>query len=311
MSAHSQDEGTLRDRIDQASGREQSLAGAVAGLDRILAKLGREVAIVQGRLSQVQQELDSAEAKLAATRDDLVRERVRLLKLQHRLADGRVLLADQLVLNYKADRPDIVSVVMGSASFADLLDRFAFLKRIQNSNARVIDDVRAARDETEREAAKLARLETQRQTRAADVRRRHAALASMEAGLAQRQAGVQRARAARAAALQGARSDRLAAQRTLDKLIAERARAAVSQQGPGGPWAIPWAIVQCESGGQNLAPNRAGASGYYQFMRATWRGLGGSTPNAYQAPKAEQDRLAAQLWNGGAGAGNWVCAGLV
>ena len=46
-------------------------------------------------------------------------------------------------------------------------------------------------------------------------------------------------------------------------------------------------------------------------MRATWRGLGGSTPNAYQAPKAEQDRLAAQLWNGGAGAGNWVCAGLV
>ena len=69
--------------------------------------------------------------------------------------------------------------------------------------------------------------------------------------------------------------------------------------------------MQCESGGQNLPPNYAGASGYYQFMVATWKGLGGSTPQAYQASKAEQDRLAARLWAGGAGRGNWVCASLV
>jgi len=85
----------------------------------------------------------------------------------------------------------------------------------------------------------------------------------------------------------------------------------VSNVGPGGPWAIPWAIVQCESGGQNLPPNHAGASGYYQFLVATWKGLGGSTPQAYQASKGEQDRLAAQLWAGGAGRHNWVCASLV
>jgi hypothetical protein len=69
--------------------------------------------------------------------------------------------------------------------------------------------------------------------------------------------------------------------------------------------------VQCESGGQNLTPNAAGASGYYQMMPDTWAGLGGSTPHAYQAPKAEQDRLAARLWAGGRGARNWVCSGLV
>ena len=89
------------------------------------------------------------------------------------------------------------------------------------------------------------------------------------------------------------------------------ARAAVSSTGPGGPWAIPWPIVQCESGGQNLPPNSAGASGYYQMLPSTWKGLGGSTPAAYQASKGEQDRLAATLWAGGAGAHNWVCAGLV
>jgi hypothetical protein len=69
--------------------------------------------------------------------------------------------------------------------------------------------------------------------------------------------------------------------------------------------------VQCESGGQNVPPNSAGASGYYQFMPATWRALGGSTPHAYLASKAEQDRLAAKLWDHGRGARNWDCAAIV
>ncbi|MGI8623427.1 MAG: transglycosylase family protein, partial [Solirubrobacteraceae bacterium] len=90
-----------------------------------------------------------------------------------------------------------------------------------------------------------------------------------------------------------------------------RARAAVRAVGPGGPWATTYAIVPCESGGQNPPPTSAGASGYYQMLPSTWRGLGGSTPAAFQASKAEQDRLAARLWAGGAGARNWVCASLV
>ncbi|MGB9185365.1 MAG: transglycosylase family protein, partial [Solirubrobacteraceae bacterium] len=76
-------------------------------------------------------------------------------------------------------------------------------------------------------------------------------------------------------------------------------------------WAIPYAIVLCESGGQNLPPNSAGASGYYQIMPATWQLFGGSGPAAYLASKAEQDAIATKIWNGGAGASNWVCAGIV
>jgi hypothetical protein len=162
-------------------------------------------------------------------------------------------------------------------------------------------------------------LETEREEHAVAVGRRRDALAVMRDGLAQRQATLTQARAARAQALAGTRADRRAAERSLDRLIAERERAAARAAAdaartyhvPSGPWAIPWAIVQCESGGQNLPPNGAGASGYYQFMAETWRGMGGSTRHAYQAPKAEQDRLAAQLWAGGSGAHNWVCAAMV
>ncbi|MGI8428905.1 MAG: transglycosylase family protein [Solirubrobacteraceae bacterium] len=81
--------------------------------------------------------------------------------------------------------------------------------------------------------------------------------------------------------------------------------------GPSGGWAIPYAIVLCESGGQDLPPNSAGASGYYQIIPSTWTGSGGSGPAAYLASKAEQDAVASRIWNGGAGAANWVCAGIV
>jgi hypothetical protein len=46
-------------------------------------------------------------------------------------------------------------------------------------------------------------------------------------------------------------------------------------------------------------------------MPATWRLFGGSGPAAYLASKAEQDAVASRIWNGGAGASNWVCAGIV
>jgi septal ring factor EnvC (AmiA/AmiB activator) len=81
---------------------------------------------------------------------------------------------------------------------------------------------------------------------------------------------------------------------------------------PSGPrasggWVIPGAIVACESGGQNLTPNSAGASGYYQIIPSTWREFGGTGPAAYLASKAEQDRVASRIWSG-AGWQAWDCA---
>jgi septal ring factor EnvC (AmiA/AmiB activator) len=310
--AISQDESTLRNRIERSRSREQALSGAVAQLSDLLSRTQREIGIVQARLTEVEADLATARARLAATTARLNTQRAKLARLRTRLAHDRADLSAQLVASYKGDNPDIVGLVIGSHDFADLIERVELAKRLQERNGEIVDRIHASRDETDREAQHLANLEAEQQQTADAVERRRNALASMRAGLAQRQATFARVRAARAEALAGTRAGRTAAERELNKLIAEREAAArATSAGSGGPWAIPWAIVQCESGGQNLPPNGAGASGYYQMLPSTWRGLGGSTPQAYQAPKAEQDRLAAQLWAGGAGAHNWVCAGLV
>jgi len=302
--------GGLQNRIDRLGGREQRLSGAAARLGRLERATGRAVAILEGRVAAVQQDLDQAEAQLADTLTRRQAAQQRTTRLRKRLKQSRRQLAELLRQRYASAPPDVVTVVLTADGFADLLETVAFLKRIEHQNARILGSVRSARTEAIVQRRVLAKLAVKRHAAAEVVRRRHAALVTIAAGLQARRAVLARARAARLAALSTSRSKRHRAQRELSKLLAQNSRNA-NQVGPGGPWAIPWPIVQCESGGQNLPPNSAGASGYYQFLPSTWKGLGGSTPNAYQASKAEQDRLAGRLWNGGKGAGNWVCAGLV
>jgi len=301
---------TLRGQIDSQRGRELTLKGAIARLGRLERATASEVAILERRVAAVQADLSDAEALLADTVRRRDHERARALRLRSRLAQSRGQLSALLRQRYAGGEPDIVTIILQSDGFAQLLETVDFVKRVQQQDARILDTVRGARGDAVAEKRVLARLTAKRRDAAEVVRRRHDALTSIAAGLRSRRAALAQARAARIAALSNSRAGRARAQRALTQLLNERSRAARAV-GPGGPWAIPWAIVQCESGGQNLPPNSAGASGYYQFLVSTWTGLGGSTPQAFLASKAEQDRLAAQLWSGGAGARNWVCASLV
>ena len=305
-----QSERGLRDRIDSGRDRERSLSSSVARLARLERATAREVTILEKRVAAVQAELSAAETVLASTVARRNQQRERALRLRARLRTSRAQLAELLRGRYAGGEPDIVTVVLHADGFAQLLETVDFLKRVQRQNERILDTVKGARRNALAQRRTLTRLSQERRVAAEAVRRRHAALATIAQGLRERRAALDQARTARAALLRGTRAGRRRAERSLDRLLAQRARA-LHAVGPGGPWSIPWPVVQCESGGQNLPPNFAGASGYYQFMPATWRGLGGSTPHAYLAPKTEQDRLAARLWAGGDGAHNWVCAELV
>jgi len=303
-------EGRLRSRIHSGKAHERLLASAAARLGRLERATARDVAILSGRVADAQRQLDLTIARQQATAVRLRAARARVARLRVRLGEVRSQLAAVLVSRYENGAPDLVTVVLDARGFRQLLETVEFVKRVQHADAQLLHLVRRARVDAARERLVLTALEKRQRAVALAVRQRRDALASIAAGLRTRQAALAEARAARLAALHRTRAGRLRAERSLRRLFAARRRAAMSS-GPGGPWAIPWAIVQCESGGQNLPPNSATASGYYQITDATWHGLGGSTHHAYQAPKSEQDRRAAQLWNGGAGASNWVCAALV
>ncbi len=326
-------EGGLQRSIDRQKQEERALGGAAERLGRLEASAAKALAVLEGRLAAVQGELVSTQLRLAATERRLKAARARAKRLERKSGKARTALAALLRARFMGDPPDLITVVLKADGFNALLEDLSFVKRVQSRDEDLLQEIRVARREAIGQRATLDDLVPEQREEAEAVARRRDAVATIRAAAERRRAVLARARAARLALRDGVRADRQASEATLGKLQRERraaerraARAAAlralkaleaesaasaTKAGPGGPWAIPYAIVECESGGQNLPPNSATASGYYQFIDTTWAGLGGSTKHAFQAPKAEQDRLAAQLWNGGAGAANWDCAAIV
>jgi len=295
----------LQNQLNGSQNNEKRLSASAATFAKLVRDISGDIALLQKRLDAVQADLDTARQQLSTTRTQLRSQRARLARLRGRLAKAKVVLAQRLVSGYENGNPDIIDVLFNAHGFADLLERAEFLKRFQNQDAAIINAVKQAKRESESAAAKLAKLTRKRQQIASAYTKRRNALQSMQSAMDAKRAAYQRARQARLEALSHARANSTRLQHQLTKLLGAESNA--SNAGPGGPWAIPWAVVQCESGGQNLPPNCATASGYYQIIIPTWKGFGGPTAQAYQASRAVQDAIASKIWDGGAGANNWDC----
>ena len=314
--------GQLGSQLGQVQARQQSLSASIASLSGLISSLDGQIELVESREAAVRAELARDQAELAAVQLALDRERHLLVILRARLARGRFLLARQLVSSYESDRPDLISVVLEARGFNDLLDRFAFLQRAEQQQQSVIVLTKTAKARADAAARRLAKLEASDQQITETTALHARALAGMNALLQSKQGALQQARAAQQSALAASRARGQELQSEIAKIQAQQAAAQAAANaapaapvgpalGPSGGWAIPYAIVLCESGGQNLPPNYAGASGYYQIIPGTWALYGGSGPAAYLASKAEQDAVASRIWDGGAGAANWDCARIV
>jgi septal ring factor EnvC (AmiA/AmiB activator) len=318
--------GSLESRLGQERAHQSQLSASLGNLAGLISSLDGQITLVERREAEVRVELAAARVRLLATRAQLTRERARLARLRNELRWAENLLAGQLRSSYENARPSLVSVVLSAGGFSQLLDQLQYLGNAEHQQQRIIAFTRRAKAEAHAAAVALARLQTAEQSAADAAAQRVAALAGMNALLGSRQAALSRAREAQQAALAASRArgrqlEGDIARVQAEQAAAERAAAAASTPTPtptvygssaaSGGWAIPYAIVLCESGGQNLTPNSAGASGYYQIVPGTWRLFGGNGPAAYLASKSEQDAVAARIWNGGAGASNWVCASIV
>ena len=345
--------GQLHSQLGTVQAREQSLASSISSLSNLISSLSSQIALVESREAAVRADLARDRAKLAEVQAALVRERRLLAVLRARLARSRMLLGRQLVSNYEQAKPNLVSVVLESNGFTDLLDKLTYLHDAQQAQQAIITITAQAKTRADAAAKALATLEATDREITIATAQRVAALASMNELLHSRQAALAQARIAQQNALAASRDKGAQLQAEIGRIEAEQAaaeRAALAQQqaaagssgsgssgasgssggpggaggpggsgaptpngpsyGAGGGWTIPYSVVQCESGGQDLTPNSAGASGYYQIIPGSWNGYGGYS-QAYKAPKSLQDQRASQLWNGGAGASNWVCAGIV
>jgi peptidoglycan hydrolase CwlO-like protein len=224
----------LQSQIGASQARDRALQAEIRADSRRIDGFQGRIDDVQARLAGIQRSLDLEAAQLAELRARLRDARGRLVTLRLRLARDRDVLARQLVGQYEAPQPDLVSVVLDAHGFADLLERIDQLKRIasQNSQAttRVRDEGIAVRALSRRLTGLVA---TQQHVTAAQMIQRDQ-VAQLKFALVARQAPYLRSRSHRSAQLASLRSRRKALEK---RMASYQVRAAAAYGlGAGAPF---------------------------------------------------------------------------
>jgi peptidoglycan hydrolase CwlO-like protein len=220
--------GQLQQRISSGKSRISSLSGALSTTSSHLSALNARIGALQGQISSVEAKLRAHQAELFTIQLQLTAARNRLHRLERFEARAEAVLSRRVVSSYESDRPDLVTVVLESSGFQDLLERISFAQRIQKQDVQVVTQVRAARRAVSAQAIHLGALEVKQRAVTEQVaRERNVLVRAQEAVLRQRIA-VARTRSHQAGQLASARGEVASLQHQLSQ--AEAAAAAAQAQ---------------------------------------------------------------------------------
>jgi murein DD-endopeptidase MepM/ murein hydrolase activator NlpD len=224
-------------QIEAKKGREQVLTTTITRYTRRIGALQGDITVLQRRQVRIQADLDAKRAELARIQDRLRRERIRLVRLRARLAVARRALSNRLIQIYKADKPDVVTVMLESNGFADLLERTEFLQRVSHQDARIIDRVKLAKADATATAKRLDTLEQRQHDVTVIVGRRLDEVAAIKGRLVDRQQQYQGVKDIKTRALLSTRHQRHELQDDVAALQKQQARISAALQG-ASPGAI-------------------------------------------------------------------------
>jgi murein DD-endopeptidase MepM/ murein hydrolase activator NlpD len=297
-----------KDQIELRKGRERVLASDVAGFTRRINALQGEITTLQTRQVRLQTSLDAKREELARIQEDLRRERLRLARLRKRLAEARVALAGRLVESYKADQPDLVTVVLESDGFADLLERTEFMQRVSKQDARIIGIVRRAKADAIATAKRLDRLEKRAQVVADQIEDEVEQVDAVKDQLVVRRGHYADARSEKATMLANTRDDRHALEGDLRELEAAQARVTAALQAKsGGGGSTVAGPIQAGSGGLIWPVSGAIVSPFGMRWGRLHAGVDIASPAGTPIRAAKAGTVVLAGWTGGYG--NYVCIG--
>ncbi len=222
----------LQQQISAGQSRINSLAGTVSAASGKLSRLRGNVAGLEAQISRIQGDLDAKRAELIKLRSELVAAKARLARLEAFEARAESILSKQLVNSYESDRPDIVSVVLESHGFQDLLERLQFAARIQKQDVQVVTAVKAARRAVTAQATRLGALEARQQTLTEQVLQQRNRLDGARVSLLQQEISQSNFRSAKASQLANARGQVSGLQHQLAQVQAAQAAAAARASSP-------------------------------------------------------------------------------
>ena len=298
---------SLKDRLDSARSNAGQLSDREEAQTSQIASLTEQAHQAGARAMVVNAQVQDAEARSRELASELKAAEQRLARLRADYAVAVKDLEKRLVAIYEDGTVDEMTVLLNSDGYDDLATRSAYIQALHNADRRVAERVASLRDQVADHVDQVGDLKQQVDDQAQQLSAARASLVASQQAADQSAVAVAAARSGTQAQLSQAQSQVADLQQQIE---AQRAAVGTGAGAPaylGGPYSIPTYIVMCESGGNYQALNESsGAGGAYQILPSTWAAYGGQGA-PQDAPKAEQDRIAAEIWRD-SGPSAWSCA---
>jgi cell wall-associated NlpC family hydrolase len=309
--------GDLEHDLAARRAKATDLRAAIAAETKRIEATNESVANAQERLAGLQQQVTTREAELASVQHGIVNARNHLSRLENRLHAASTALAANLVASYKDQEPDVVTVVLESHGFADMLERLQFMERIRKHDARVVGNTKTARREVLAETARLQKLLVRNQELVAQVREARDRAAAVQGALLTRRADQLQSRSSREASLARVRAQVDDIRKQLARSAARQRTAATQPNpnlpvNPGGmaqaPAGAPAAVKQVIAAGNAIAGLPYLWGGGHGSFNAQGYDCSGSVSYALAAAgllSSPLDSTGFMSW-GEAGPGKWI-----
>ncbi len=293
-------------KIGRKKGTERLLSTQIAAWTARINRLQAKIGSLQARQSRIQSGLDVAQADLQRIQSELRGQRARQARLKARLAVGRRLLAARLVVRYQSDSPDLVTVILDSNGFADLLERGEFLRRINDQDERIIRAVASAKADATDNARRLSTLAGRQQQVTRRITAQRDQISAIKQQLIDTRVGYDTTRRGKAHALAGVRADRRKLEGALSQMRATQARIQGILSSPG-TGTLPAGPIKGGSGAMIWPVNGPITSPFCE--RRAWEachpGIDIGVPSGTPIRAALGGRVAIAGWTGGYG--NYTC----
>jgi len=290
--------GQLRAKISKKRQKESVLTTDISGYNVRIGRLQGEIRGLQERQGRIQGRLDQGRAELLAVRAQLNTARDRLAQLRKDLEKAEAALAGRLVELYKADEPDMVTVVLEADGFADLLERTEFLERISDQDRFVVGRVRDLKVRAKRQTTQLAGLETRAQNVTEAIAARRNEVAASKGRLVRSRFELQGARDGRKTILSRVRKSRTRLEGDLAAMEGRVQGALRQAQGQGGP-------IRRGSGRLIWPVNGPVVSPFGPRWGRLHAGVDIAVPSGTPIRAADGGRVVLLGWTGGYG--NYTC----
>ncbi|MGH8722801.1 MAG: murein hydrolase activator EnvC family protein, partial [Burkholderiales bacterium] len=284
--------------IERARAKEGVLTGNISSLSRRIRTMSREIGSLRRREARVANTLEARRAQLERVRVRYQAEHDRFVRLRRKLRRAQGVLATRLIEIYKADQPDMLSVILESDGFNDLLVRADYMSAIGAQDSVIVDKVRDLKHKSAQKRLLLVVLKARAEVAVQEIEAKQRALEETRAAIQAREADLAAARKQKSGTLGNVRAHRHELEGDLRALQAASAQVTNQLQGAGP---VPAGPVRHGGGGYIWPVNGPVVSPFGQRWGRLHAGVDIAVPAGTPIRAAASGSVAMAGWMGGYG----------